>query len=98
MPIQNVAKTLAYGYSYESSQQELSDEYQYDRVQMILVFFFCILVNWIKVASASEGLKKSLCGAPKCLNYFSGILGTRSFVRKYLREIPKSVSFQELTT
>ena len=27
-----ITETLAYGYSYESTQQELSNEYQHDRV------------------------------------------------------------------
>ena len=30
-----MAETLAYGYSPESSQQELSNEYQHDRIWMI---------------------------------------------------------------
>ena len=30
-----MTETLANGYSYESAQQELSNEYQHDRVQMV---------------------------------------------------------------
>ena len=43
-----------YGYSSDSSQQELSNEYQDDRVKM---FFrnMCVLVLRMKVASALEG-------------------------------------------
>ena len=50
-----MTETLANGYSSESTQQELSNEYQHDRVQM---FFknLCIPVLWMKVASALEGL------------------------------------------
>ena len=50
-----MTETLANGYSSESTQQELSNEYQHDRVQM---FFknLCIPVLWMKVASAFEGL------------------------------------------
>ena len=50
-----MTETLAYGYSFDSTQRELSNEYQYDRVGM---FFndLCILVLWTKVASALEGL------------------------------------------
>ena len=44
--------TLANGYSSESTQQELSNEYQYDRVFKNL----CVLVLWMKVASALAGL------------------------------------------
>ena len=64
-PIENDAKiwkmteTLAHGYSFESTHQELSNAYQYDRVKM---FFkeFCILVLWTKVGSALEGLNLNL--------------------------------------
>ena len=49
-------ETLANGYSYESAQRELSNEYQHDRVTMIFIIF-CFFVHWTKVTSASEGLK-----------------------------------------
>ena len=48
---------LANGYSSESAQQELSNEYQHDRVLMVSKNL-CILVLWTKVASALEGLRK----------------------------------------
>ena len=50
-----MTETVANGYSYESTQRELSYEYQHDRVEM---FFknLCILVLLMKVASAFEGL------------------------------------------
>ena len=48
-------KPLANGYSSESAQQELSNEYQHDRVLMVLRNL-CILVLWAKVATALEGL------------------------------------------
>ena len=48
-------KTLAYGYSSESSQRELSNEYRHDRVQMHFEQL------WTKVASALEGLKTGFC-------------------------------------
>ena len=47
-----MTETLAYGYSADSTQQELSNKYQYE-MSLIVV---CILVHWAKVASASEGL------------------------------------------
>ena len=50
-----MTETLANGYSSESTQRELSDEYQHDRVVMIFKNL-CILVLWTKVASALEGL------------------------------------------
>ena len=59
--IQNDAKylkmieTLANGYSSESTQQELSNEYQHDRVWMFFKIL-CVCVLWAKVASAFEGL------------------------------------------
>ena len=48
-------ETLANGYSSESTQQELSNEYQHDRVSMVFQES-CILVLWTKVVSALEGL------------------------------------------
>ena len=48
-------ETLANAYSSESTQRELSNEYQHDRVKMIFKNV-CILVLWTKVASALEGL------------------------------------------
>ena len=49
-------ETMANGYSSESTQRELSNEYQYDRVLMIFIMF-CFCVHWTKVTSASEGLR-----------------------------------------
>ena len=52
-------ETLAYGYSSESTRQELSNEYQHDRVKM----FFknrCVLVLWMKVISAFGRVKAFL--------------------------------------
>ena len=51
-----MTETLAYGYSSESTQRELSNEYQPDRVQMVLKKHF-VLVLLTKVASALEGLR-----------------------------------------
>ena len=51
-----IIETLASGYSSESSQRELSNEYQYDRVKMGFKNV-CVLVLWTKVASALEGLR-----------------------------------------
>ena len=53
--LRKMTETMAHRYSSESTRRELSNEYQYDRVQM---FFknLCILVLWTKVASALEGL------------------------------------------
>ena len=39
----------------DSTQQELSNEYQHDRVWMIFINL-CLLVHWSKEAAASEGL------------------------------------------
>ena len=52
-----MTETLANGYSSESTQLELSYEYQQDRVWMIFRNL-SILVIWTKVASALEGLHK----------------------------------------
>ena len=53
-----MTETLAYGYSFESTQQELSNEYQHDRVLMVFEKL-CVLVLWTKVVSAFEGLSGS---------------------------------------
>ena len=50
-----MTETLAYGYSSESAQRELCNEYQHDRVKMVFKNL-CILVLWTKVDSALEGL------------------------------------------
>ena len=46
---------MANGYSSESTQRELSNEYQHDRVWMVFENI-CIFVLWVKVALAWEGL------------------------------------------
>ena len=51
-----MTETLAYGYSSESAQRELSNEYQHSRVSMVFKNL-CIPVLRAKVASALEGLK-----------------------------------------
>ena len=53
-----MTEALAYGYSSESTQRELSNEYQHDRVQMFLRTF-CIFFSWAKLASACEELIKN---------------------------------------
>ena len=50
---------LAYWYSSKSTQRELSDEYQHDRVWKVF-YNLCILVLWVKVVSALERLRTSL--------------------------------------
>ena len=52
-----MTETLANGYSYESTQRELSNEYQHDRVWIVFKNL-CICVLWTKVALALEGLIK----------------------------------------
>ena len=47
---------MANGYSSDSAPQELSNEYQHDRVMMIFIIL-CFFVHRKKVTSASEGLR-----------------------------------------
>ena len=49
---------LANGYSSESTQRELSNEYQHDRVYVVFKNL-CIFVFWTKVVIALEGLTYS---------------------------------------
>ena len=53
-----MTETLANGYSSESTQRELSNEYQHDRVWMVLRNIG-VIVHKTKVAPALEGLMKS---------------------------------------
>ena len=50
-----MTETLANGYSFESTQQEPSNEYQHDMVSMVFKDFR-VPVLWTNVASALEGL------------------------------------------
>ena len=50
-----MSETLANGYLYESTRRELSNEYEHDRVSMVFESI-CILVLWMNVVSALEGL------------------------------------------
>ena len=50
-----MTENMVNGYSSESTQRELSNEYQHDRVEMVFKNL-SILVLWTKVASALEGL------------------------------------------
>ena len=49
-----MTETMANGYSSDSTQRELSNEYQHDRVKMI--FYNSFFVHWMKVTSAAEWL------------------------------------------
>ena len=64
------SETLANGYSSESTQRELSNEYQHDRVWMVYKNL-CICVLWTsKVASALEGLRDGMvCGQVSLILY-----------------------------
>ena len=52
-----MSEPLARWYSSDSTQRELSSEYQHDRVYMVFKNL-TILVLWIKVASALKGAKR----------------------------------------
>ena len=52
-----MTETQANGYSSESTQRGLSNEYQHDRVWKVFINL-CICVLWMKVASALEGLRQ----------------------------------------
>ena len=45
---------LAHGYSSESTQQELANEYQHDRDYMVFEISLCPSVPWTKVPSLLE--------------------------------------------
>ena len=62
-----MTETLANGYSFESTQPELYNEYQHDRVKIVLTNFR-VLVLWTKIVSALDGLRvnpeKGVCIQP----------------------------------
>ena len=70
-----MTETLANGYSSESTLRELSNGYQHDRMYMVLKRL-CVLVLWVKVASALEGLNSHVVGSgiPVHRVYLSGII------------------------
>ena len=53
-----MTETLANGYSSKSTQRELSNEYQYGRVQMFFQNIY-VIVHGMEVALALEGLNTS---------------------------------------
>ena len=50
-----MTETLTHGYSSESTQRELSNKYQHERVSMVFKNL-CVLLLWTKEASALGGL------------------------------------------
>ena len=54
-----MTETQEHGHLSESTQHELSNEYQHDKVQMVIKKL-CIPVLWMKVALALEGLTLAL--------------------------------------
>ena len=62
-----MTETLAHEYSSESTQRELSNEYQFDRVSRIFKNL-CMFVLWTKVASALEG--STSCAIPSRSSLF----------------------------
>ena len=82
-----MSKTLAYGgYSSESAQRVLSNEYQHDRVWMDLEENLSILVLWMRVVLALERLTHSCLWQPKLPDNFADISLTKAIFRKYLKE------------
>ena len=78
-----MTETLANGYSYESAQQELSSEYQHDRVQMVIKNL-CVIVLGMKV-SFSIGRVKGHSGQKKP-DSFDETLQAKAKIGKYLKE------------
>ena len=64
-----MTETLAFWYSSESIYRELSNEYKHDRVFKNL----CMLVLWMKVDSALEGI----INAPLVITIFILFISTR---------------------
>ena len=47
--MQKMPETLAYGYSSESAQQKLSNEYKHDRVKMVFKNLYVAALEGLKV-------------------------------------------------
>ena len=62
-----MTKILAYGYLSESAQQELSNEYQHERVLDVFQISF-LIVLWAKVGSAFEGLILVITSTIVCMD------------------------------
>ena len=85
-------ETLVYGYSSESTQRELSTEYQHDRIKCFSKIFEFLT----KVASALEGLIE-----PTLIGYRAreggggalGFLGGRIRSLSKLKNTPKALIF-----
>ena len=71
-----LSETLAQGYLSQNTHQELSNEYQHDRDEMVFKSL-CVLVLWSKVASALEGLIVSLGGKAKLFPLGTGPISQR---------------------
>ena len=79
-----MTKTLAYEYSSESTQQELSNEYQHDRLKMVFTNV-CVLVLWMKVASALEEVRDSLENVPCIYDTFDNNFEIKNDFKEYLK-------------
>ena len=66
-------------YSSDSTQQEVSNEYQHDRVKMIFIIF-CFLVHWTKVTSAAKELSHA------CLIHIEGQTSTHMYYNVFYTE------------
>ena len=54
-----MTETLAHWYSSESTRQELSNEYQHYRFSIVFKIP-CVIVFWMKVASAFEEIRENM--------------------------------------
>ena len=81
---QKITETLANGYSSESTQRELSNEYQDDRVSSFSQES-CILVLWMKVVSALEWL--SLQAPAPCFITLPSPVFKNSFRKDYQSQL-----------
>ena len=83
-----MTETLTNGYSYESTQWELSYEYPQELVVMTFVII-CFFLHWRKVTSAAKGFSVTrkvcdpyICGVYTVSDAFWNTLTTMQFVEK----------------
>ena len=77
--------TQANGYPSDSTQWELSNKFQHDRVWMVFRNL-CILVLWTKVALALEGLGGPLDIVICIYDNSNNMLIIKNYCTKYLKE------------
>ena len=75
-------ESLAHGYSSDSTQRELSNEYQHAKVKMVFKNL-CVPVLWTKVASVLGGLNPlEVAAAKSSMKKISNIFCAKGYLKE----------------